>query len=206
MKRYLLTLHIAFLLLTTAAKAQVLPVINCSEIDRPGKVHFYIMQDLHSRDKAYIHRTLDTVKRWAATHNDPKLIWYADLYEIVHPSNTQKAGEEDKALLAESKKFENAPYAEIRGAYYFFLGSVYYQTRNFELSFIYYMRANDIFEFVGYKNLPMVGHYFYSFFYLYFNVGDYPSAVKLLTYLIDNCVPKIKYFFRTTIIIWELPI
>ena len=182
MKKLYLTLTlIPFLLfLSIIGQTQVLQIVDYPIRERPEWLFNFCLEDLSGHDSTYLFRTIDSVRRYAIKEHDKKLVWYADLFQTVFLSYRRRPADEESLLVAKKTYFEASPYSEIKGACYFFVGTLYYFKRDFERSFHYYIIANDIFESLGYQKVPLIGHYCYNFFRLYYQVGDYPSAVRFL--------------------------
>jgi tetratricopeptide (TPR) repeat protein len=192
MKKLLLTLNLTVLLLffSSPGKASVTQIANRPVEERPEWLFNYCLEDLSGLDSLRLFKTMDSVRQWSVKEGDKKLVWYVDLFRTVFLSYRRKPADEERLLLAKKPYFETSPYPELKGAYYYFLGTMYYLRRDFEKSFHYYINSNDIFESLRYRNVPLISHYCYNFFRLYYQVGDYPSAIHFLEVQIENYSPK----------------
>ena len=134
MKKLYLTLTlIPFLLfLSIIGQTQVLQIVDYPIRERPEWLFNFCLEDLSGHDSTYLFRTIDSVRRYAIKEHDKKLVWYADLFQTVFLSYRRRPADEESLLVAKKTYFEASPYSEIKGACYFFVGTLYYFKRDFE--------------------------------------------------------------------------
>ena len=148
---------------------------------------YYIINSLHQRDSLSFNKTIDSVRQLAQAKGDDKLDWYARLFKVVHLSQRQNNPSATVAILLQGMNiFEEAPFSEIKASYYFFLGNVYYTQHDFENAFHYLIAATDIFERIGYANLPLANKFACDLFGFYYNFEDYHSALSFLEIAIQH--------------------
>jgi tetratricopeptide (TPR) repeat protein len=192
MKKFFVSLNLTFLLVlfSIASQGQIKKIFRGSYNERAERLFDFCLKDLSGFDSVRLFSALDSVKQLARGEGDRKLVWYADLFQTVFLSYQRKPADEEQTLLLKKRYFETSPYPEIKGSFYFFMGVLYYHRRDFEKSFHYYVNADDVFETLGYPNIPLFNHYCYNFFRLYYLVGDYPSAIHFLQIQINTYRPE----------------
>ncbi|MDQ6813839.1 MAG: tetratricopeptide repeat protein [Bacteroidota bacterium] len=196
MKRFFLSVcfTVLLLLLQIVGQTQALQIKTFPVDEKPQHLFDFCTRNLSHLDSPHLFRTMDSVRTMAWKQGDKKLVWYAELFQTVFLSYKRSSADAERLLLAKKQYFETSPYPEIKGSCYFFLGSMYYARRDFEKSFYYYINANDVFESLGYDKVPLIGFYSFNFFRLYYQVGDYPSAIRTLEHQIKNNHPQNEQF------------
>lgn len=126
-------------------------------------------------------KIIDSATKLASQRGDRELEWYADFFRVLYSSYKIDSRQQmEAALLEKQDHFSNASFREVAGAYYFYLGRFYFDGREFEKAFHYFVIAHNIFEPLGYKNLLLGSMFASDLFGFYYQFQDYPAALDFL--------------------------
>lgn len=159
------------------AQAQVNTLFKYSSQERIPR--FWEMTSHWGADSVSVFKSIDSVKYLAIEHQDPLLAAYAELFKINYQQSIRKNIAERIAIFKKHQaQIEQSPYPVIHASFYFFWGNLYFWQSNFNEAFKLTFRAKQIFEQIGYENIPEASLYLSGFFGNYYYFEDYANAIK----------------------------
>ena len=131
-------------------------------------------------DTTRLFKSFDSLMAAAADNDDQLLYGYAELLKV--DAQKEYRFKEIPHRIAFLKKnqphFEQSPYPRIRAMFYFFLSQAYFANLDFEEAFKLAFRSEQIFEQIGYQNIPEVSWFLDYYFFIYYHFGDYRKAIE----------------------------
>ncbi|MBD2701999.1 hypothetical protein IC229_15220 [Spirosoma sp. BT702] len=125
---------------------------------------------------------IDSIRQLARQLNDERLYWYTTVQKIAIRATAQRIAKKTVTAYANADALmETSPVESVRGGYYFMQGQFYlYEEKNFTKAFRLLFRVRNIFEKVGYANLPDAVIYLSRLGEDYYWFEDYRNAIHYL--------------------------
>lgn len=130
-------------------------------------------------DTTQVLAMLDSAKTLNEDHGDQFMVWYVTFlqthYQFIYQHN--EAAKKIAFLKSRQAHFDQSPYPVIRAIYYCDLSNAYFQRLDFTEAFKFSFRSRQIFEQIGYQQIPEAVEYLHYFFRFHYYFEDYRTAI-----------------------------
>ena len=176
----LLFASLLFFYLLQPAQAQVIRLFEYPPQHQVVRLYLF-SKDWSDRDSISVCKAIDSIITLAKDKGSGKIGWYAELFKLFHFAAKQNGIPSQEAVfLNKLEYFENSPFEEVAGTYHFLAGSFYYNHVQFEKAFHHLIQATDIFEDLGYQNIPLAAKISSDLFGFHYHFEDYKTALHFL--------------------------
>lgn len=130
-------------------------------------------------DTTQVVALLDSARMFSENRDDQFMVWYIAILQTHYQYIYQRAELPHKIAFLKSKQtyFDQSPFPLIRAIYYCYLSNAYFEHLEFTEAFKYYFRSRQIFEQIGYQNVPEAVDFLYYFFRFHYYFEDYRTAI-----------------------------
>ncbi|WP_080056399.1 helix-turn-helix transcriptional regulator [Spirosoma aerolatum] len=134
-------------------------------------------------DTTKVMAMLDSARTFCEDRDDAFMVWYVTLLQVHYQYIYQHNELPQKIAFLKSKQayFDQSPYPVIRATYYCHLSNEYFRNLEFTEAFKFYFRSRQIFEQIGYQDIPEAVDYLYYFFRFHYYFEDYRTAIHYVS-------------------------
>lgn len=169
-------------------------------------VHFIARPIFVMADSLGTMKALDSTIALAKNESDPSLYWFAQLAKLrfqlafhVDQKNKAELKQGLRILKTYRSSLENCPIPASRAGYWHIYGSFLIDHLQLDAGFRYMLRAQQLFEQIGYANIPQIIEHLYGIGRIYYQFGDYRTAIRYLS-LAEQHQPSLPMRLRTVVL------